>query len=126
MYFLAVFALGFALGIPRVLVLAPSVGELVATLIELPCILAASWFICRWVIRRHAVPADPATRLLMGALAFGLVMLAELGLSVLLFGWSVQEHLSAFRDLPTALGLLAQIGFGLMPWLQRAPARPAS
>lgn len=120
------FALGFALGIPRVLMLAPRVGELVATLIELPIILAASWFICRWVIRRHAVPADPATRLLMGALAFGWVMLAELSLSVLLFGLSVQEHVNAFRDLPTALGLLAQIGFGLMPWLQGSSARPAS
>lgn len=120
------FALGFALGIPRVLLLAPSVGELMATLIELPCILAASWFICRWVVRRYAVPADPATRLLMGALAFGLVVLAELSLSVLLFGLSIQEHLGSYLDVPTALGLLAQIGFGLMPWLQGRAAHARS
>ncbi len=42
LYFLPVFAAGFVLGTIRVLWLAPQTGHLVATLIELPVMLAIS------------------------------------------------------------------------------------
>jgi hypothetical protein len=38
-YFAAVFALGFALGIVRVLITAPAVGESAAVLLEIPILL---------------------------------------------------------------------------------------
>lgn len=44
-YFVAVFTLGFCLGVLRTLVLVPRLGETLAVLAELPVILAASWLI---------------------------------------------------------------------------------
>ena len=46
-YFAVVFATGFALGVVRVLVTAPRLGETGAVLLEVPIILAASWFAAR-------------------------------------------------------------------------------
>lgn len=61
-YFLTLFALGFALGTIRVLAVAPRIGELAATLAEVPVMLAAAFFVCRWAIRRWQVPPGPAIR----------------------------------------------------------------
>lgn len=53
-YFALVFVLGFLLGTVRTLFVrdAPAAGRLLGVLIELPIMLSASWFLCRYVIRR--------------------------------------------------------------------------
>lgn len=118
-YFLLVFAIGFVLGTIRVLFLLQRIGELGAVVLELPVMLAASWMICRWLIRRLRVPGDVPSRLTMGACAFALLMVAELGLSVMVFGNSLSSHLQHFATDPGAIGLAGQIAFGLFPLLQR-------
>ena len=50
-YFVIVFAAAFGLGVVRVTFLVPAVGSLLATLLELPFTLAASWIVCSWLIR---------------------------------------------------------------------------
>ena len=45
-YFAIIFALGFAFGTIRVLILLPHMGEMAAVLMEGPFILGASWFVC--------------------------------------------------------------------------------
>jgi hypothetical protein len=119
-YFASVFALGFVLGTVRTLFVqdAPSGGRLLGVLIELPVMLAASWFFCRYVIRRFEVAPTIAARAVMGALAFGLLFLAELLVGALLFGRTPGEHFALYRDPSYALGLAAQIAFGLMPLVQ--------
>lgn len=119
-YFALVFALGFLLGTVRTLFVrdAPSGGRLVGVLIELPIMLSASWFLCRYVIRRFAVASTVIARAVMGGLAFGLLMLAELLVGALLFGRTPGQHFALYRDASYALGLVAQIGFSLMPLLQ--------
>lgn len=119
-YFALVFALGFVLGTVRTLFVrdAPSSGRLVGVLVELPIMLWASWFLCRIVIRRFAVASATADRAVMGGVALGLLLLAELGVGTLLFGRTVAEHFSLYRDASYALGLLAQFAFALMPLLQ--------
>jgi hypothetical protein len=127
-YFALVFALGFLLGTARTLFVqdAPSGGRLVGVLIELPIMLAASWFLCRRLIRRFAVAPTIADRAVMGGLAFALLLLAELALGALLFGRTPGEHFALYRDASYALGLAAQLAFGLMPWLQtRQPLEPS-
>jgi hypothetical protein len=116
-YFVLVFGIGFILGTIRVLGVAPRLGELVAILIELPIILTAAWIICERVSARFLVPDRWRPRLVMGGVAFVLLMLAELGLSVLL-GNSIGEYLDAYSSSPGALGLAGQMIFAIFPLVQ--------
>ncbi len=116
-YWAVVFALGFALGTLRTLWLAPTIGLVPATLAELPVMLAASWWAAGWLVRRFAITSG-GTALAMGALAFALLMAAELALAVGLLGQSAGEWLSGFGTLHAQLGLAGQLLFALMPWLR--------
>ncbi len=119
-YFAVVFAIGFALGTVRTLFVAPRFGEQLAVLIELPLMLAASWLVCGWALRRWQVPAANAPRLTMGVVAFALLMLAEITLSLTAFDLAFADYA---RNLVTAhglTGLAGQLVFALMPLLHRA------
>jgi hypothetical protein len=120
-YFVLVFALGFALGTVRTLFVAdaPGSGRLLGVLIELPVMLAASWWLCRLVLHRYPVAPTVGARLVMGATAFALLLLAEMLVGILLFGRSPMAHLALYRDASYALGLAAQVAFALMPVVQR-------
>jgi hypothetical protein len=117
-YFALVFAAGFALGTVRVLALVPRLGEFNAVLIEVPVMIAISWFACAFLIRRMAVPATVPARLLMGALAFALLMAAETAVSVLAFGRTVSEHFATYQTARAQVGLAAQAVFALLPLVQ--------
>lgn len=118
-YFGVVFAAGFALGTLRVLVLAPKVGESAAVVLELPIILAVSWVACRWLIARFAVPKMLIDRLVMGGLAFAVLLGGEIGVSVLGFGRTLSAHLEQYRQLPALIGLAGQLVFAMFPAVQR-------
>jgi hypothetical protein len=122
-YFAIMFATGFVLGALRVSLVAPRLGELGAVLIELPLMLAASWFVCRRLTAILAVPARVPDRLAMGGLAFGLLMITELAMAGPLFGRSVSQSLAGMATDPGLLGLAGQILFGLVPLLQRKGRR---
>jgi hypothetical protein len=117
-YFAVVFALGFVLGTLRVLLIVPMLGETIAVLVELPIMLAASWFACGWVITRMKVPGDAVARLTLGGLAFAVLMIAELGVSVFAFGRGVAEHYTTYRALSAQVGLAAQVLFALFPLIR--------
>lgn len=122
-YVTAVFAAGFVLGVLRTLVLMPLLGELGAVLVELPVILSIAWWVCTRILRRW--PLLPPAAAAMGAVAFLLLMAAEAGLSMLLAGRSLAEHLALYAQLPHQLGLAGQLAFALFPWLQaRRSQRP--
>lgn len=116
-YFAIVFMLGFALGTVRVLLIVPRFGETNAVLLELPVMMAFSWIACARLARRFAVPPGIAERLAMGGIAFALLMLGELGVSVWAFGRTVAEHVASFQTTSARLGLAAQIAFALFPVL---------
>ena len=120
LYFAVVFALGFCLGTIRVLVVTPLLGEGGAVLLELPIMLAASWVACRWLVRRMRVPPAAAHRITTGAVAFALLMLAELGVSVFAFARTPAEHIATYRSWSAWLGLAAQMAFAAMPLASRA------
>ena len=127
LYFAIVFAAGFVLGALRVTVLMPLICELPAVALELPIILFISWIVCRRLVARFSVPAMALHRAAMGALAFGLLMLAELGLSVLVFDRSGAEYLAHLQTAPGLLGLAGQIVFASMPLgLLRHQQRPST
>ncbi len=114
-YFALVFLVGFVLGILRVMIAIPRWGELIGTLIELPVILTACWLICGWVLSRFKVAERWPARVLMGAVAFALLMLAELLLSLTLLGQSIDVHFAGYLTLLGMLGLTGQVLFALFP-----------
>jgi hypothetical protein len=116
-YWAVVFALGFVLGTIRVLWLAPLVGLMPATLLELPIILAASWFAAGWLIRRFAI-AQQGEALVVGALAFAILMLAECALAVTFMAQSPAQWLTGLAAPHALLGLAGQVVFALMAWLR--------
>jgi hypothetical protein len=122
-YFLLIFAAGFLLGTVRVVLLVPGFGELTAVLIELPIMLAISWFACRWLVAHLAVPSTFIARPAMGASAFLLLMAAEAALALILFGQPPELFLAGFTHAVGLIGLAGQIAFALMPLLD-ASRRP--
>ncbi|MBR7620705.1 hypothetical protein JKL49_15030 [Phenylobacterium sp. 20VBR1] len=123
-YVAIVFAVAFALGTVRTLLVAPRLGDTLAVTIEAPLILAVSWLASAWCVRVFQIPPAVAPRLTMGGVGFGLLMLLELGMSVLLFGRTPGDYLAAFLSRPGAIGLAAQLGFALVPLLQIKRAIP--
>lgn len=122
-YFGCVFAIGFAFGMVRVLYVAPRLGPLWAVAAEVPLMLAASAFVCRWLLRGRAIGRGAAG--LMGGAALGLLLLAEAGLS-LVAGRSLVAHLALYAELPHQIGLAAQIGFAFLPQLFARSTAPSA
>ncbi len=125
LYFAAVFAAGFVLGVLRTLVLLPRIGPLLAVLVELPIILGFAWLVSARILRLLRLSSAEAAG--MGAVAFALLMLGETAISTLLSSRSLAEHLSMYAQLPHALGLAGQVAFAAFPRIQarRSHARPA-
>ena len=115
-YFAIVFAAGFAFGTARAVLVgdAPQM-RLMAVAIELPLILAVSWFACGYVVRRFAVPGTVSARATMGATAFVLLLAGEVAISVGLVGRTLGEHFALYGEASHALGLAGQIVFTLLP-----------
>ncbi len=115
-YWAATFAIAFAFGVVRTLVIAPRFGELGAVCIELPLILTVSWLVAGFLLRRH--PLTTPGRAVMGGLAFALLMASELALAIIL-GGSLASWLTALGRPVGLLGLAGQIGFALIPLIRR-------
>lgn len=118
LYALIVFLIGFIFGTTRVLLLAPRLGETGAVSLEAPIMLVASWFVCHSCVDRLDVPRTVAARSIMGAVAFMVLMLAEICLAAFVFGRSVAEHIASYGSVPGAIGLAAQIVFATFPVVQ--------
>ena len=127
LYFLLIFLAGMVFGTVRVLVVEPRLGAVGSVLLELPVMLTVSWLVCGWLIRYLAVPAAVASRLLMGATAFLLLMASELGLDLLAMGGTVTDHFASYRGGAPLIGPLGQIAFAAFPILgadvQNKPGR---
>ncbi len=119
-YFALVFSLGFLLGAFRVAVVSPMIGELPAVIVELPVIVAASWFASRFLTDRCGVARRLAPRLVMGGSAFALLMMGEAGVSMLAFGRSIAQHLASLATVPSIVGLIGQMVFAILPAMQLA------
>lgn len=116
-YAALIFAAGIVLGTLRTLFVAPATGQLAAVALELPVMLTLSWVVAGRILARQAIPPG-AARFRFGALAFLLLMAAELALGHWGFGQSWQQIAVSYRTAPGALGLAGQVGFALIPLLR--------
>lgn len=116
-YFVIIFALGFVLGTIRVLLTAPRMGDLNATLLELPVLLIASWIVAGWLIKHFKIAPEAKYLIAMGVIAFAILMIAEpmLGLS---FGKSLKTQWIDISKPAGLAGLSGQILFALIPWIR--------
>lgn len=117
-YVTPVFAFAFGLGALRVTAVAPVTGAFMAVALETPLVLAMAWWVAGLVQKRW--PLSRPECLKMGALAFAILMLAELA-TALAFGQTSAQFLAALATAPGALGLAGQIGFALIPGLRPYP-----
>ncbi len=114
LYVAIVFLAGFGFGIVRTLFVAPRIGALAAVALELPLLLAVSYGVAGWIMRRFAIRSSGAA-LAMGALAFILLMATEFTFAWLLAGTPPAAYLASLATAPGALGLAGQILFALVP-----------
>lgn len=116
-YFLWVFAAGFALGVLRELWLAPWLGTRIAELAEMPVMWLVIVLAARWTVRRFALSATPSTRLATGMLAVGWLLLAEVALVLGLRGLTLAEYLVGRDPVAGTAYLLSLVLMAAMPWL---------
>lgn len=124
-YFALVFGAGFLLGMVRVPILVPRLGERLAELSEMPVMFLAIYFAARRVTRRDG-PRSALAWIGVGTMALGLLLAAELGLAVLLQSRTLTDYIAS-RDPVSGSVYLAMLGlYAVMPWhhARRATAQP--
>lgn len=126
LYFGLVFAVGFALGVIRVSLLAPWLGARSAELVELPVMLYAAYHAARFVVRRLAIPRTLRVRLGVGTFALGWMLAGEYCVLRWVNGQSLSENLAArdpWSGSAYALALLLFAGMPGMLLMDGAPPR---
>jgi len=113
LYFAAVFAFAFVMGVFRTLVVAPRIGATAAVCIEIPIILIVSWIVARRLLRNRSFSLGQ--RAVIGAIAFVLTMASEAILSILIRGEGVSVWAASVFTPLGLLGLAGQIGFAIIP-----------
>jgi len=118
LYFALVFGAGFVVGFVRVLWLVPLVGERAAELLEAPLMLAVTIVAARWVVRRRAVPPT-TSRLGVGLVALGLMLVVELTFVLGLRGMTLREYLAGRDAVAGTVYVTMLVIFVLMPLVVR-------
>jgi hypothetical protein len=117
LYFALVFGAGFVLGPIRIVWVVPRFGTRIAELMETPIMLVVTILAARWIVRRFAVPPKALSRLGMGSVALGLILVAEFTLVLWLRGMSISEYLAS-RDPVSGTVYYVMLGvFCVMPLL---------
>ena len=113
-YFLLVFGVGFLLGIGRVLLIVPLLGERTAELLEMPLMLGVIVAAARWVVRRR-FDARQFSALCVGFIALGLVLVADLAVGIWLREISAAEVFLNRDPVSGAAYYAALLLFAVMP-----------
>ena len=111
-YGVSMFGAGFVFGAFRVLLLAPSLGELVAVFIELPIIMIICWNLSKLFVEKVVEAGSGVT---MGIFAFVTLLLLEVGLALFVFDRTWDETLQDFASLKGRIGLAGQLISSLFP-----------
>ena len=123
LYFGIVFAVGFALGVIRVLWMVPQFGARAAELMEAPFMLAASFLAARWTVRRLAPPNTAWSRLQVGVIALAILLTVEFTLVLWVRGLSFREYLDSRDPVAGTVYVALLAVFAVMPALLRPTGR---
>lgn len=119
LYFIAVFAVGLALGPVRVLWLEPWLGRTIAVALEAPFLVAAMWIAARAAPRWVRLSGKALTYLGVGVFALLLQQIADLAVGFGLRGMTLAEQWAYFATPPGFVYAITLAVFALMPLIRR-------
>ena len=117
-YFAIVLGTGFVLGVFRVPILVPRIGERWAELAEMPIMAAVIFFAAGYILRRFPEIALPGQSLVAGFLALAFSVTAELGLAVALQDKILAEFISSRDKVSGSVYIALLLVFAIMPRLR--------
>jgi len=120
-----VLATGFVLGIFRVLILVPHIGERWAELAEMPVMATAIFVAAGYMLRHFPEAALPGRSLAADLLAFTLMVVIEMGLTILFKNQTPIKFISNRDKVPGSVYIALLIVFAIMPRL-RLPAHQSA
>ena len=118
LYFAIVLGTGFVLGMFRVPLFVPRIGERWAELAEMPIMAAVIFFSAGYILRRYPEIRSPRRSLAAGVLALALSVAAELGLAVVLQSQTVAEFIKSRDKVSGSVYIGLLLVFAVMPRLR--------
>lgn len=116
-YFLLVFSAGFILGVVRVLLLFPEMGERNAELIEMPLMLIVIYFSARFVVKHATLLSRQISYLAVGVIALGLLLTIEFTVVLGLREISLREYFTLRDPVSGIAYAISLIIYMLMPYV---------
>jgi hypothetical protein len=123
-YFAIVLGTGFVLGVFRVPILVPRIGERWAELLEMPIMAAVIVFAAGYVLRRFPEICSPGRSLMAGFLALALSITAELGLAVLLQNQTLADFIRSRDKISGSVYIGLLLVFAVMPRIRQSRYGP--
>ena len=117
-YFAIVLGTGFVLGVFRVPILVPRIGERWAELAEMPVLATVIFVAAGYILRRFPEIALPGRSLVVGFLALALSVSAELGLAVVLQDKTLAEFIISRDKISGSVYIVLLLVFAIMPRLR--------
>jgi hypothetical protein len=114
-YFACVFGAGFILGMIRVPFLVPRLGVRTAELLEMPIMLIVVVLAAKRIVRGFHLARYFRSRILVGCIALGFVIAAELSFALLLGRQSAGDYIASRDPVSGSVYLALLALFALMP-----------
>jgi hypothetical protein len=115
LYFALVFGAGFVLGTIRTFWIVPSFGTRTAELMETPIMLVITVLAARWVARHLLLSPAPTTRLGVGFVALGCMLITEFTVVPWIRGLTIGEYLARRDPVAGTVYILMLVVFAVMP-----------
>lgn len=117
---LSMFGAGFCCGTIRVLLVAPTVGEFAAVLMELPLMLYICWRLGSMFVEKFNGSKIQSISgwSIMGLIAFATLLFLDIGLSLLAFDKTLQETIQDLTSPKGTVGTICQLISSFLPLLQ--------
>jgi hypothetical protein len=125
-YFAIVLGTGFLLGMFRVPLLVPRIGERWAELSEMPIMALVIFLSAGYVLRRFPDVRSPASSLVTGFLALAFSVATELGLAAVLQDQTLAEYIRSRDRISGSVYIGLLLVFAVMPRLRLASHAPST
>lgn len=126
-YFAIVLGTGFVLGVFRVSILVPRIGERWAELAEMPIMGTVIFLAAGYILRRFPEICLPARSLVAGFLALVFSVVTEVGLAILIQNQTVTDFIRSRDKVSGSVYVALLLVFAVMPRLrlsERQAAKP--